>query len=221
MARVSGVAARIMPVDIYSLDTQPLEEFSALLIGMHVDQRFLAARGRRLDQFLERGNTVIVSGQIAHPFLRGLAPFQPLRDYRVQDLMVRREAAHPVWDGVVEDELTFRRGVAGFYGRGWHQPPEGATVIHSIGADRHPVDFVYRVGAGRVLFHGGNDLWQYAGGDRHAPAGSCRNCWIGFFRKRCSRDAGRTRVAKHSITTRQSTVSATAACSTARSMLPS
>jgi hypothetical protein len=49
MARVSAVAARIMPVDIYSLDTQPLEEFSALLIGMHVDQRFLAARGRRLD----------------------------------------------------------------------------------------------------------------------------------------------------------------------------
>jgi hypothetical protein len=163
MARVSGVAARIMPVDIYSLDTQPLEEFRALLIGMHVDQRFLAARGRRLDQFLERGNTVTVSGQIAHPFLRGLAPFQPLRDYRVPDLMVRREAAHPVWDGVVEDELTFRRGVAGFYGRGWHQPPDGATVIHSIGADRRPVDFVYRVGAGRVLFHGGNDLWQYAG----------------------------------------------------------
>jgi hypothetical protein len=31
MARVSAVAARIMPVDIYSLDTQPLEEFSALL----------------------------------------------------------------------------------------------------------------------------------------------------------------------------------------------
>ena len=119
-----------MPVDIYSLDTQPLEEFSALLIGMHVDQRFLAARGRRLDQFLEQGNTVIVSGQIAHPFLRGLAPFQPLRGYRVQDLMVRREASHPVWDGVVEDELTFRRGVAGFYGRGWHQPPEGC--------DRHP-----------------------------------------------------------------------------------
>ena len=25
------------------------------------------------------------------------------------------------------------------------------------------MDFVYRVGAGRVLFHGGNDLWQYAG----------------------------------------------------------
>ena len=92
-----------------------------------------------------------------------LAPFQPLRDYRVQDLMVRREAAHSVWDGVVEDELTFRRGVAGFYGRGWHQPPDGATVIHSIGTGRHPVDFVDRVGAGRVRFHGGTALWPDAG----------------------------------------------------------
>ena len=180
MARVSGVAARIMPVDIYSLDTQPLEEFSALLIGMHVDQRFLAARGRRLDQFLERGNTVTVSGQIAHPFLRGLAPFQPLRDYRVQDLMVRREAAHPVWDGVAEDELTFRRGVAGFYGRGWHQPPDGATVIHSIGAGRHLWTSSTALAPAVCCFTAAMISGNTPG--RPTPlAGSCRSCWIGSF----------------------------------------
>jgi hypothetical protein len=94
--------------------------------------------------------------------MAGLSPFRPLRDYRVEDLVVRRETPHPVWEGVAEDELTFRRGVAGFYGRGWHEPPAGATVIHTIGADRHPVDFVYPLGAGRVLFHGGNSLWQEA-----------------------------------------------------------
>lgn len=163
LARLAADPDRIKSADIYSLDVQPLEEFSALLIGMHVDQRFLAARADRLDRFLEDGGTVTVNGQIAHPFLTGLTLFQPLRNYGVQDLIVRREAAHPVWEGVVEDQMTFRRGVAGFYGRGWHQPPDGATVIHSIGAGRHPLDFVYRAGKGRVLFHGGNDLWQHAG----------------------------------------------------------
>ena len=161
--RLPGRADRITRADIYSLDTQRLEEFGALLISMHADQRFLSARANRLNRFLESGGTITVNGQIAYPFLAGLARFQPLRDRRAQELTVRREAAHPVWEGVAEEELTFRRGVAGFYGRGWHQPPEGATVIHSIGADRHPLDFVYQVGSGRVLFHGGNDLWQYAG----------------------------------------------------------
>lgn len=165
MAHLAGRADRIKSADIYSLDTQPLEEFGALLIGMHVDQRFLAARAERLDRFLDDGGAVTVSGQIAYPFLTGLTLFQPLRNYGVEDLIVRREAAHPVWEGVAEDQMTFRRGVAGFYGRGWHQPPDGATVIHSIGPDRHPLDFVYRAGKGRVLFHGGNDLWQYAGGN--------------------------------------------------------
>lgn len=163
MVRLAEGADKIQSADIYSFDTQSLEEFSALLISMHVDQRFLAARAGRLDRFVEDGGTVSVNGQIAYPFLIGLTLFHPLRDYRVQDLNVRREVTHPVWEGVEEDQLTFRRGVAGFYGRGWHQPPDGAIVIHSIGADRHPVDFVYQVGKGRVLFHGGNDLWQYAG----------------------------------------------------------
>ena len=74
-----------------------------------------------------------VSGQIAYPFLTGLTLFQPMRNYGVQDLIVRREAAHPVWEGVAEDQMTFRRGVAGFYGRVWHEAPHGATVMHALG----------------------------------------------------------------------------------------
>lgn len=161
--RLAGSAARIEAADIYSFDAQPLERFAALLIGLRVDQRFLAARAERLNRFVEAGGTAVVNGQIVYPFIAGLSLFRPLQDYRVEDLVVRRETAHPVWEGVAVDELTFRRGVAGFYGRGWHEPPPGATVIHTIGADRHPVDFVYPLGAGRVLFHGGNSLWQEAG----------------------------------------------------------
>ena len=81
---------------------------------------------------------------------------------RVEDLDVRRAAPHPVWDGVAVEDLTSRRGVVGFYARGWHAPPEGARILHTIGPAELPVDFVYRVGAGRVLFHGGNDLWTFA-----------------------------------------------------------
>lgn len=66
-------------------------------------------------------------------------------------------------------DLTFRRGVAGFYGRGYYPdlPPE-ALVVHGIGVDARPLDAVYPHGAGEVLLHGGNDLWGYAGDDTTA-----------------------------------------------------
>ena len=99
--------------------------------------------------------------------------FHPLENYGLKDLAVRRLIDHPIWAGVSENDLTFRRGVAGFYGRAWHEPPHGATVVHALGTPDRPLDFIYRVGKGRVLFHGGNDLWQYDGADsagRIAPA---------------------------------------------------
>jgi hypothetical protein len=157
-----AVPDRIGFADLYDLDRLRLEDYTAVLISMHVDQRFLAKHAERIDLYVRRGGTMVANGHMAYPFLRDVALFHPLHGYRLEDLTVRRQTAHSVWEGVAEAELTFRRGVAGFYGRGWHQPPAGATVIHVLGDRELPLDFTYRLGAGRVLFHGGNDLWQYA-----------------------------------------------------------
>lgn len=162
------VHGRIVIRDLYGFDETDLDDCHALLIGMHVDQRYLADRADRIAAFAQGGGTIVANGHMAYPFLPGLGLFQPLTDYALKDLVVSRVNPHPVWDGVDEQDLTFRRGVAGFYGRGWHEPPETATVINAIGASRRPVDFIYPVGEGRVLVHGGNDLWSFGGGDTTA-----------------------------------------------------
>lgn len=155
--------AAIDCLDLYGLDDIALGDYAAILLSMHVDQRYVSARAGRLDAYLREGGTVVANGHHAYPFLPGLSLFRPVPDARLSDLIIHRERDHPVWEGVDAGELTFRRGVAGFYGRGWHEPPHGATVVHTIGEDRGPVDVVYGVGRGRVLFHGGNDLWHSAG----------------------------------------------------------
>jgi hypothetical protein len=162
LAAVFGAGACVRAVGQYAFDGLALEQCGALLVSMHADQRFLAARRDRLDTFVRRGGTVVANGHVAYPFLSGLAPFQPIENYRLADLAVNRERPHPIWEGVDPQDLTFRRGVAGFYGRGWHQPPEGAAVHSSLGRRRLPLDFTYRLGQGRVLFHGGNDIWQFS-----------------------------------------------------------
>ncbi len=80
-------------------------------------------------------------------------------------------AEHPVWAGVEPEDLTFRRGVAGFYGRAYLPSlPDGALIVHALGEIDRPLDAVYHYGEGAVLVHRGNDLWGYL----HAPNTAAR-----------------------------------------------
>lgn len=164
LRRLSTPERQVVALDQYALDAAPLEDFTGLLIGMHSDQRFLAARADRLERYLRAGGTVVASGHHAYPFLPGVSLFRPSPAGHLRDLEVHRETEHAIWEGVSAGDLTFRRGVAGFYGRGWHEPPEGALVVHGLGPQHRPLDILWRVGAGRALLHGGNDLWQFGGG---------------------------------------------------------
>jgi hypothetical protein len=156
---------KIVSRDVYALERLDLDDYGALLISMHLDQRYLASRAAQIEGFLQGGGTVVANGHLAYPFLPGMTGVHALENYGLGDLAVKRLIDHPIWEGVSEHDLTFRRGVAGFYGRAWHDPPTAAVVVHALGVPGRPVDFIYPVGKGRVLFHGGNDLWQYAGSD--------------------------------------------------------
>jgi hypothetical protein len=141
----------------------------ALLVPMHADQRHLAGFRPVLEEFLAAGGTIVMCGQIAHPFLADLRPFVPLARMRPADLAVRIATRHPIWAGIDPNDLTFRRGVAGFYGRGENPPPVAATILTTVGHGRMAVDWLTeRHHGGRLLVHGGNDLWSFADDDTTA-----------------------------------------------------
>jgi hypothetical protein len=156
------LGSRLDVMPLYSLADLDLTGYRGLLISLHADQRFLLERKAQLEAFLRGGGTIVVCGHVAYSFLDELNPYQPIPNYSVKDLEVVRVAPHPVWEGVDPAHLTWRRGVAGFYGRGANPPPPGARIINGLGPDRHPVDFEVRPAAGgRLLVHAGADLWGY------------------------------------------------------------
>jgi hypothetical protein len=162
-------AGRVAELDLYQLPDVDLSLVRGLLVGPQVDQIYLRRQQSLLDAFIAGGGRLVVCGQVVVPFAVGLTRFVPLSYRGVGDLTVYRLAEHPVWQGVDPDDLTFRRGVAGFYGRGHHPgPPADAMVVHGLGPDALPLDVVYPHGAGQVLLHGGNALWGYAEDDTTA-----------------------------------------------------
>lgn len=170
--------ADLVPHDLHLLtvperalpDHEP-DRFGALLVPMHIDQRRFADAAPWIAAFFQAGGTLVFNGLLAYPFRPELKPFQPLARPRVDQFRVRIAADHPAWRGIDPNDLTFRRGVAGFYGRGCNPPPAGARILGTIDHGTCPVDWQWRPKeGGRLLMHAGNDLWMYA--RDHTSAGA-------------------------------------------------
>lgn len=154
----------LTPIDQYALPETDLVPFCGLIIGGASDQEFMLRHREVVRAFLDDGKVVAFSGHLFRPWLPGCGLFVPKRIRSVNDFKVSLVAQHPVFKGVDERDLTFRRGVAGFFARGHHPPPDGAEVIATLAPDE-PVVYVDRkTTRGVIVAHSGNDLLGYADG---------------------------------------------------------
>ncbi|MFT3759870.1 hypothetical protein [Thauera sp.] len=165
LPEAQGVVTR----HVRELGAADFARFDVIIVPAHIDQRAFAGHSAELERFLDKGGTLVFNGHLVYPVLPELAMFVQAAGSRKDDLLVERTAAHPVFDGVDVHDLSFRRGVAGFYGRGANPPPPGAIVLHRLKADRSPVNWYWeRPQGGRILMHSGNPLWMYVNDDTSA-----------------------------------------------------
>lgn len=156
-------------MSLREMNAAHFEDRDAILVEAHIDQRALLAHRDALHRHLDAGGTLVFNGHLVYPLFDGLEPFRVATGRRVEDLIVERVDAHPVFDGVDCRDLSFRRGVAGFYGRGANPAPDGATILHRLRADGSPLDWVWqRPAGGQIFMHGGNTLWMYVNDDTSA-----------------------------------------------------
>lgn len=149
-------------VDLYELPSVELDRYSALLITDMVDQEFLWLQRQLVESFLADGGAVIFCGQLLREWLPGCGIFVPAPISSMRDYEVLIAEPHPVFAGVEADDLTFRRGVAGFFARGHHPPPPGAQVLATL-AGGQPTTWIDRAAThGTVFAHAGNSLLSYS-----------------------------------------------------------
>ncbi|MFZ2177278.1 MAG: hypothetical protein WAW17_25255 [Rhodococcus sp. (in: high G+C Gram-positive bacteria)] len=150
---------RVDDVDLYHLDDVVMQNVRGMILGGNCDQIFLERRREPLTAFVTSGGRIAVMGHPLTHFLPGLGVWRKLQYSGPNDLAITLDEPHPVWQGIDPTDLSVRKGVSGFYARGYSEKlPADAIVTTRIGRHRLPVDYVYPLGAGEVLVHGGNDL---------------------------------------------------------------
>lgn len=154
---------RVQRVDCYALPDTDLSGYAGLVAGPSTDQEFLAAHRDVIARYLDGGGVVVFGGHLHRDWLPGAAPFVPLATRTLAGYRVAAVADHPLFAGLTADDLTFRRGVAGFFARGHHPPPPGAQVLTRL-AGGQPATYLDRVStAGTILVHATADLAGHVG----------------------------------------------------------
>ena len=156
-------------IDQYALGAGIPDGVDGLLLSQHLDERHLSENAPLLETFLDRGGAIVLNGPVARCCVTGLSPHEALPASAPSDWHLELAEPHPVTDGVAAEDLTFRRGVVGFWARGTLPPPTGSIVLTRFARSGRPADYIWhRPSGGRVLVHPGNDLWGYAGGGTSA-----------------------------------------------------
>jgi hypothetical protein len=160
--------SKLKVIDVYDFPETDLTSFISLIIPSLIDQEFLFKYRDRIRAFLDTRRVVIFSGNLFLSWLPGGKPFVAKEIRTVNDYKVSVVRPHPIFEGILPKDLTFKQGVAGFFARGHHPPPAGAEVLLTL-PDGEPIIYIDRYSTqGTILVHSGNDLLGYAGSENTA-----------------------------------------------------
>jgi hypothetical protein len=156
-------AGRLERIDCYTLGSTDLARYAGLIVTSSVDQEYLTRMRHVIRNYLGGGGVVIFGGHLNGDWLPGASRFVPLANRSLAAYRVMQVANHPIFRGKQRDELTFRRGVAGFFARGHHPLPVGAEVLTRLSGGE-PATYLDRVStAGTIVVQATSDLLGYCG----------------------------------------------------------
>ncbi|HBZ81544.1 MULTISPECIES: phosphate starvation-inducible protein PhoH [Brevibacillus] len=148
-------------IDVYDLPGHDLSPYKCLVITGLIDQELLYKQKEQIRDFLDGGKVLVFSGNLFLPWLPGASAFVPkeIRNHSDYDVTIAKE--HPIFAGVQTYDMTYNKGVAGFFARGHHPLPDGAEVLLTLPGGE-PITYIDRNSTkGTILVHSGNDLFGY------------------------------------------------------------
>ena len=145
-------------IDIYD-NFEQIFKYKALIIPNGVNEIWLYEHKNALENYIK-------SGRILINFATNSTRYLPSQTsaYIPSDMPIRtREiipSKHAIFHGVSAYDLNFRRGVKGFFNRGYFNAPKNSLEIMSD-SEKKCVAFIEKIGDGTLLATAGADFLWY------------------------------------------------------------
>ncbi|AUM65698.1 phosphate starvation-inducible protein PhoH [Brevibacillus laterosporus] len=149
-------------IDQYDFAEINVRPFKCIVIHDFIDQEYMFKHKEKISSFLEEGKIVIFSGHLCKEWLPGCPIFTPKKINTYKDYEISIATSNPIFEGVTPNDMTYNKGVAGFFARGTHSPvPAKAEVLLTLSGDL-PVTYIDRhTTKGTILAHAGRDIFAH------------------------------------------------------------
>ena len=136
-----------------------LLKFKIILINGSCDQIFLLKHKDKISEFLDKGGILLVFCAMYINWLDTPYLYIPSQ-IPIKSRMIHT-CYHQITNGVKDYDITYRRGVCGFFSRGYITPPKNATIILKDSQDKC-VAYIDKNSTNGVILHtAGADLFGY------------------------------------------------------------
>lgn len=149
-------------IDMYDLPDYDISVHKFAVIDSYIDQELMMKQSKQIRLFLDQGNILLFSGHLFRPWLPGGSLFVPKTIRNHSDYNVCFPKQHPIFEGVKSEDLTYNRGVSGFFARGHHPLPPHAEVLLTLSGGE-PITYIDRYSTkGTIFLHSGSNLLRYS-----------------------------------------------------------
>lgn len=148
-------------IEMYDLPYTDLSAYEGIIITNYVDEQFMMDNRQYVENYLAQGGVVFSFAEMSMSWLPN-APIWKRSPIAIKDReIILSEPVHPMFAGVDTYDLNYRRGVKGFFTRGYFEElPEGAEVIVKDETDA-PIIYIDRKSTNGTLIVGsGTDIYQ-------------------------------------------------------------
>ena len=118
----------IKKIDQYEIESYDFSEFDVIIVPNFADQENLYMHKNVIENFLSKGRIVVFFGHLFRPWLRGASLFMPEKINHFSDYNLYPEEDSEIFNGVLTEDMTFNKGVAGFFARGYYLADEKSEV---------------------------------------------------------------------------------------------
>ena len=152
----------LVSLNLYDLPYADLSVYAGIIITNFIEEAYLLEHKKHLEQYLQGGGVVFSLAEIFLPWLPGCGNWKrspiPLKDREIR----LREPVHSMFAGIDPYDLNYRKGVRGFFSRGYFDAiPKHAEVLVEDQEEK-PIIYVDRHTTNGTIFAGaGTDLYRF------------------------------------------------------------
>ncbi|MET3317939.1 UNVERIFIED_ORG: hypothetical protein ABIC97_001025 [Peribacillus simplex] len=148
-------------LQLYDIPYADLSAYAGILITNFVEEAFLLDHKHILEDYLNDGGVIFSQAENFLPWLPGCGNWKrspiSLRDREIR----LTEPVHPMFYGIDPYDLNHKKGVRGFFSRGYLEAPEHSEVIVEDQEGKAIIYIDRKTTGGTIVAGAGTDLYRF------------------------------------------------------------